>query len=130
MPLIFAYLAALVTLAIVDFVWIGVVMKDFYQKGLAPYLAQHFTLWAAGLLYAIYAAGVMYFVVLPSNSLVEALMRGAFFGFVAYSLYDLTNIATFTSWPVGLGFVDMLWGAVLTGVGASVGFWVLQFFTN
>ena len=127
MPTVIAYISTLVALAGLDFLWIGVFMKDFYQESLAPYIAKNFNLPAAGLLYLIYTAGILYFAILPSGTWVSATWRGAFLGFVAYSLYDLTNIVTFSSWPLELGIIDIVWGTILTAVAAGIGFAAMQY---
>ncbi len=46
-----------------------------------------------------------------------ALFTGAFFGFITYATYDLTNLATVKNWPLTVTIVDLLWGTIL---GASV----------
>lgn len=71
--------------------------------------------------YLIYAAGLVYFAVLPASGMRQAAMRGALFGFVAYAAFDLTNLATLRDWPVWLALMDMAWGAVLSGVAAAAG---------
>lgn len=132
-PFIYAYVASAVALASIDVLWIGVLMKDFYQKQLAEYLSGSITMWAVVLLYLIFAAGVMYFAVVPAlaaHLYAVALLRGALLGFVAYAIYDLTNVATFGNWPVGFAVVDILWGTVLSAIGATVGYAVLEFFSN
>jgi uncharacterized membrane protein len=40
---------------------------------------------------------------------------------VAYATYDLTNHATLKNWPAIVTVVDMIWGALLTGVVAVIG---------
>ena len=55
---------------------------------------------------------------------------GALFGFFAYSTYDLTNLAVIKNWPVGLTFLDMAWGTLVSGVSASVGKLTLDYFNR
>ena len=40
---------------------------------------------------------------------------------MAYMTYDLTNLATLRDWPLGLSLLDMIWGALLSAVSASLG---------
>jgi uncharacterized membrane protein len=73
----------------------------------------------------LFAAGVVIFVVAPAldgDSLQHVLLRGALFGFVGYTAYDLTNLATLKGWTVGVAIVDLVWGAVVTGLAATAGF--------
>ena len=69
------------------------------------------------------------FVITPAlekQSLGHALGYGALFGFVAYATYDLTNLATLKDFSTKVVVVDLLWGAFLTAVVASVTYLVLH----
>jgi uncharacterized membrane protein len=49
----------------------------------------------------------------------KVLMYGALLGLSSYSLYNLTNFATYPSkWSVELAIADTLWGTLLTSVTA------------
>jgi uncharacterized membrane protein len=67
---------------------------------------------------------LLYFAVLGTKGARQAAVRGALFGFVAYATYDLTNLATLRDWPVWLAVMDMVWGAVLSGLATAAG-WAL-----
>ena len=54
----------------------------------------------------------------PSTVLKVAGM-GALFGLFAYATYDLTDLAVVKNWPLGLTFIDIAWGASVTGVTAT-----------
>lgn len=102
----------------VDFVWLGVVAKSFYEKQLNGF--ERVVRWPAiGLVYLILALG-MVFLVLPKvgGNAKSALLWGAVYGLVVYGVYDLTNLATLKNWTVTMVVVDMLWGAVLCGITA------------
>jgi uncharacterized membrane protein len=115
----------LVTLAIfvsVDLIWLGFIAKSFYRGEIGTLLADKGNLPAAAAFYAIYAAGLIIFVVQPSlanGGWQRALMLGGLFGFIAYATYDLSNLATLRGWSVKLSVVDMLWGAALSGFTAA-----------
>jgi uncharacterized membrane protein len=117
----------LVTLAIfigIDLVWLGFIAKSFYRAEIGTLLAENMSLPAAASFYVIYAAGLMFFAIQPSlatGGWTRALMLGALFGFVAYTTYDLSNLATLRGWTVKLAVVDMVWGAALSGFTAAVG---------
>jgi uncharacterized membrane protein len=49
------------------------------------------------------------------------LLRGASFGVVCYATYDLTNQATIVGWPWHVTAVDLVWGALVSGVSAWAG---------
>jgi uncharacterized membrane protein len=70
-------------------------------------------------------AGLLVFAVIPglqAEKLDRALLWGALYGLFTYATYDLTNLATLKDWPVGLTFVDILWGMFLAGSVSTVGF--------
>lgn len=118
-----AYVVALVVFVVVDMVWLGVVAKGFYRDALGGLLAEQFNIPAAIGFYLIYTAGLLIFVIAPAlrtGSWTEAALFGTLFGFFCYATYDLTNLATLRSWPLVLSLVDMAWGAILTGITATV----------
>jgi len=49
------------------------------------------------------------------------------FGFFTYATYDLTNLATLKNWPLNLVFIDILWGAVLTSIVSTAGFYIVKY---
>ena len=68
----------------------------------------------AGMAFGV--VGLVLFVIAPSvdkGSLLQALLLGALFGFVTYSTYDLTNLATLKGWPLLVTIVDLAWGSAL-----------------
>jgi uncharacterized membrane protein len=72
---------------------------------------------SAFLFYALYVAGILYFVVYakPGAPLYEVFFNGAFFGLVAYATFDLTAHAVLNKFPGSIVPIDLLWGAILTG---------------
>ena len=78
-------------------------------------------MWAAALTYVIMIAAVWFFAVAPSgtNWLVAA-GRGAAIGAAMYGIYDLTNLATLTKYPLNYAITDMIWGTFLCAVVAAV----------
>jgi uncharacterized membrane protein len=116
------YGVTLIAFAICDAVWLGLVASDLYRDGIGHLMASEPNWIAAVLFYLIFIAGLVYFAVLPARSTREAVGRAAFFGFVAYATYDLTNLATLRGWPVGIVVADLAWGAFVSAVGAAAGF--------
>jgi uncharacterized membrane protein len=117
------FLWAMAGFVVLDAIWLGLLMKDFYRRhlghiarmadgGLDP-------VWpAAALVYPALAGGLTVLVLARAKSPAEALLLGAFFGLVTYGVYDLTNHATLRGWPVVLTVVDIAWGAFLCGTTA------------
>ena len=126
-----AYISLLVVMGVLDGAWLSFSVSRLYKPGIGHLMADQPVAWAAVAFYLIYAAGVTYLITLPalaSGGLPAAAMRGAVLGFIAYGTYDLTSLAIMRGWPVNVTVADMIWGALLTGVSASVSMLVTQKF--
>src|SRR6516164_5373276 len=91
------YVAALATLCALDFLWLGMLARDFYRGQIGALLLDEPRFGAAGLFYAMYAAAIVFFAVAPadtSGGWLRAVALGAVLGFVCYATYDLSNLAT------------------------------------
>lgn len=114
------YLVAVVVFFTIDLIWLGIVAKRFYQNQIGFLLSPTVNWTAAVSFYLLYIIGMVFFVIQPAllrESWQIALFTGAFFGFITYATYDLTNLATLKDWPLLVTFVDLAWG---TALGASV----------
>lgn len=123
MTLLIAFGAALIAFLIIDLVWIGLVMKDFYRSQIGHLMAENIQMgWATGF-YLFYVAGVVFFAVRPGleHGIWTAAGYGALLGVLAYGTYDMTNLATLRGWPVSIAMMDMAWGAALTALTAMAG---------
>src|SRR5258708_27801615 len=87
------YLAALVTLAILDAAWLGVVSREFYKARLGQLLLEQPHWYAAILFYLIHALGIVVFAVPLATSWISAVLLGALFGFCVYPPSDLSHLA-------------------------------------
>lgn len=117
--------ASLVILAVLDLIWLGLIMPGFYRANIGHLLSDTVAWLPAIAFYFLYTAGVFLFAVLPAmreRSIRRAATLGLLLGLLAYGTYDLTNQATMRGWPFVVTLVDMAWGAVLTGAVASAGF--------
>lgn len=122
------YLVAFITFFTVDLVWLGVVANKMYKKYLGFIMTSSPNWFAAIMFYLLYIAGVVFFVVGPAiekKSWGYALFAGMFFGFVTYSTYDLTNLATVRNWPIFITIVDLLWGTTLGGIVSLVTYQII-----
>ena len=97
--------------------------KSTYANAMGPLLSPTPNLWAAGAFYLLFPVGLLIFAVLPQadSPVWKAALMGALFGFFAYSTYDLTNLAVVKDWPLGLTFIDMAWGTIVSGIAATAG---------
>jgi uncharacterized membrane protein len=123
------YLITLLTLIILDALWLLVVAKAFYKKYIGYILAEQVVYWPVVLFYTLYAYGIVYFAVAPAletKSFVLAVQRGAFLGLLAYGAYDFTNQATLAKWPWQVTVVDLLWGITITALASGVTYLVVS----
>jgi uncharacterized membrane protein len=115
------YLIALVVFFLIDILWLGVIAKNLYHKEIGHLMADQFKLIPAIAFYLIYIAGLVFFAILPgAHSVKSALLYGAFFGFVAYATYDLTNLATLRGWPLKIVIYDLLWGTFISAATSAI----------
>lgn len=119
------YISTVPVFFAIDMLWIGVIAKDLYFKNI-PGLSPKPNWTAAIIFYLIYIVGILVFAVLPNldKSWTQALLYGALFGFFAYATYDLTNYAVMKSWPLSITLIDLAWGSILTGVVATVSYFI------
>jgi len=112
------YAIALPVFLVIDFLWLGLIARNFYQEQIGTLMKANVNWAAAILFYIIFVAGIVVFVISPAvtkDSWTHALLFGAFFGFVCYATYDLTNLALTKDWPLLVTIVDLIWGAAIAG---------------
>lgn len=121
--IIFAYITTLISLVVIDSIWLHA-MVGFYRSRLGHIFAESFSVFPAAIFYIAYSAAILYFVVYSSTggSLLKVFLVGVCFGAIAYATYDLTNQATLKDWPVIVTIVDIVWGALLTGIVSGIVF--------
>lgn len=129
MDILIKVLVAGGVMGLLDFVWLGYVAKKLYADEMGSLLLEKFNTVPALLFYAIYIVGVILFVINPAlekGSLAYAAGYGALFGFIAYATYDLTSLAVIKGFSAKVALIDLIWGAVLTAVVASVAYLVVK----
>jgi uncharacterized membrane protein len=120
-----AYGAALLVMGALDFVWIGILMTDFYKIRLGGMMLEQPRLGAAALFYLLYILGIIFFGTRPglaAGSWRVAAVHSALFGVIAYATYDLTNLATLKTWFIDLTVIDMIWGGILSAIAGTAGY--------
>jgi uncharacterized membrane protein len=117
-----AYIAMLVVTLALDMVWLSTVGNAIYRPRLGALIRAEPVLWAAAAFYLVYVAGALFFAVRSAGSWRQAAGHGALFGCFAYATYDLTNLATLQGWSVPVSFLDIGWGALLTAIAATAGY--------
>ena len=112
------YLISVPIFFICDMIWLVLVAKDFYRVRLEGLMGEVNWL-VAVIFYLVFLLGLTFFATYPAilkNSMYQALLLGALFGFFTYATYDLTNLSTLRGWSMSLSIVDMIWGTVLGGL--------------
>lgn len=130
LKLLISYLLTAIVFFAVDMMWLGWLAKGIYQKTLQGFLSDQVKWPAAIIFYLLFIVGIFIFSILPSvekNSLKNAILLGVLFGFFTYATYDLTNLATLKNWPIKIVFIDIAWGAILTGIVSTAGFYIVKF---
>ncbi|MDX1628408.1 MAG: DUF2177 family protein [Fulvivirga sp.] len=127
--LILSYLLTTVVFFAIDLLWLGVIAKNLYNKLLGHLMADQVNWTAAIIFYLLFIVGIFIFAILPAvekNSVIKAITYGALFGFFTYATYDLTNLATLRDWPMKIVFIDIIWGAFLTGTVSTAGYYICK----
>lgn len=118
------FIFALVTLVILDSLWLGFIAKDLYFKHYGSWLRLHegelqLNWWAGALVYLLMALALALFVMpLAQGAPFSALIYGAVMGAIIYGVYNFTCLAIFKDWPVAMAFVDWAWGTLLLALSA------------
>lgn len=120
--IVVAYLAAALVFLALDFVWLSNMTAAIYRPRIGDLLLEQPKLAYAAIFYLFYAAGIVYFAVLPglnADSWKLALLNGVILGGLAYGTYDVTNFATLKGWSGTVSVIDVLWGCCVTGLSAT-----------
>jgi uncharacterized membrane protein len=120
-----AYGVSLIVLVILDLVWLRFASDAFFRPAVGEILTDRPNFIAAGLFYIFFAAGLVFFAVLPAmknGGIAAALLNGALLGFLAYMSFDLTNLAILKLWSVKVALIDISWGTFVSAMAAMAGF--------
>ena len=108
-----------------DLIWLRYASDAFFRPAVGEILTDKPNFMAAGLFYVFFAAGLVFFAVLPglrTASIVTALINGAFLGFLAYMTFDLTSLAILKLWSVKVSVIDIGWGTFASAMASAAGF--------
>ncbi len=113
-----------VAFMVLDGIWLGVLMKNFYRDQLAPIvrladggIAPNWP--AAFVVYVLLGTGIALFVIPRASTALPTAVYGALFGLVVYGVYDFTNYSTLRQYPLVLALADVAWGVVACSAAAS-----------
>ena len=121
MPDIPRILLLLVVLLALDAVWLT--LRSDYHKSLFFSIQKsplRLNVVAGALVYIILALALFYGAIKDAKTVRDAAARGALIGFVLYSFYDATNMATLSGWTWSMFFTDIAWGTLAGGAAAAL----------
>ena len=120
------YLATLVILMGLDFLFLGLIAKGFFASEVGDMLGELKPV-PALLFYGLYIVGVLVFVSgAPDANWQSTLLYGALFGLFCYATFDLTALALLNHWSWAVAVVDVGWGAAVTAVSSTAGLLVAE----
>ncbi|HMA68253.1 MAG TPA: DUF2177 family protein [Candidatus Mcinerneyibacterium sp.] len=126
-----AYLITFIIFFLIDLLWLGLIAKSLYRKHIGFLLKDNFNMPIAIIFYMVFIGGLIFFVINRAasiNSWQYALFAGMLFGFITYSTYDITNLATLKNWPVAITIIDIIWGTVLCGTTSIISYKIINHF--
>ena len=113
-------------LLILDFLWIGLFMKNRYQNEIKQIQGTPMSvnITYAVVSYVLMAVGLVLFV-LPNirskHRLLDSLKYGFLFGIVVYGIYDFTAAAVISKWNMTTAILDVLWGGTVFFLASYIG---------
>ena len=116
------YLATLIVLIPVDFLFLGIVAKGFFSSQVGDMLGE-IRVAPAVLFYLLYVVGVVVFVSGPVGATWQStLLYGALFGFFCYATFELTSLSLLKHWTWAVVILDVSWGTFVTALSSTAGF--------
>jgi uncharacterized membrane protein len=115
------YLATLIVIILIDFLFLGMIAKSFFTSQVGSMLGE-IKLAPAILFYLLYVAGILIFVSgSPAATWQSTLLYGALFGFFCYATFELTSLSLLRHWTWPVVMVDVSWGTFVTAVSSTLG---------
>jgi uncharacterized membrane protein len=120
---IVTYVLTLITFLAIDMVWLTWAARATYVAEMGELIRKQPNLAAAVAFYLLYAAGLMFFAIMPglkAGSIMQALGLGAGLGLIAYGTYDLTNLSVLNGYTLRIALIDLAWGTLLSALTAAI----------
>ncbi len=115
------YLATLIILLPLDFLFLGVLAKGLFVSEVGDMLGE-VRLAPAILFYLLYIVGIVVFANGSATATWQSTaLYGALFGLFCYATFELTSMALLKHWSWAVVAVDVSWGFVVTATSATVG---------
>jgi uncharacterized membrane protein len=123
------YLATLIVLVPLDFLFLGIAARGFFTAEVGDMLGE-IRLAPAILFYLLYVAGVLIFVSGQAEATWQSTLRyGALFGLFCYATFDLTSLALLRHWTWPVAIVDVGWGSLVTALSSTAGLLIANWLT-
>jgi uncharacterized membrane protein len=122
MKLIFLFFVTVISVFIMDMIWLGFIAKNLYAENIGMLLRKSGETmtpiwWAAVVVYVCITLGILFFVLPKAHGdYFLALACGALLGVVTYGIYDFTNYSILANWRWKITLIDFTWGIVLCGL--------------
>jgi uncharacterized membrane protein len=129
MAYLVAYVTVLLVFGAIDATWLSTMGPVIYKPALGDILAPSLRIGPAIAFYAMYPIGVVVFAVLPAlraQTPMTGAALAALFGAIAYGTYDLTNYATLRNWNLQITVLDIVYGALASGVAATAAYYAVR----
>ena len=118
------YPVTLFVLVPLDFLFLGIVAKDFFTSQVGNMLGEINPV-PAILFYLLYVAGIVIFVNGPAGATwPSTLLYGALFGLFCYATFELTSLSLLKHWTWPVAIVDVSWGSFVTALSSTAGLFV------
>lgn len=103
-----------ITLLVLDYIWLGIITKDFIIREFWNLIAVkkgsiEINLPAGLLAWAVISALVVTFVTLQFQGYGQIALYWALIGFLSYAMYDLTNLTFIQNYSLKFTLVDIAW---------------------
>jgi uncharacterized membrane protein len=123
------YLATLIVLIPIDFLFLGLVAKGFFTAQVGDMLGEIRPA-PAILFYLLYVAGILIFVSGPAAATWQTtLLYGALFGLFCYATFELTSLSLLKHWTWPVVVVDVSWGVFMTAISSTLGLMIANWVT-
>jgi len=128
--IIVLYLVTLAVLLPLDFLFLGILAKDFFRSQVGDMLGELKAV-PGIIFYLVYVVGILVFVSGSGGAhWRHAALYGALFGFFCYATFDLTCLAALRHWTWTIAITDIAWGTFVTATAATAGVLAADWFTT
>lgn len=127
---VFSAGAGLLCMLLMDFIWLGLLMKGFYARELSAVVNETGAFppfsWLAGVgVYTAMLGSILFFVLRPlpmRGAGRAAAAHGALLGGIIFAVYEGTNYVFIREWTLAVVIADIFWGCMLFGATSAIAY--------